>query len=812
MNKKFHLFGISILIFLFLFPAISKTIEEKIDTIKEITIKGNRIIEESTILHTINTKAGNPIDPEIIRKDLQAIYDTGFFDNVTFKKEILKDGLRLIIEVDEKPMIEEIRISGSDKIDLDKIKKEINIKTGEIVNTSKISKDVQKIKDLYIEKGYYFAQVEYTLESISEHAVIVTYKIEENSKVKIVELNIEGNKGLSDFEIKRFMQTSESFWHGTMHCLMRFFSKCGKFNTVNLDTDLERIRELYKDRGYVDIKVGSPKISYIKNKKDEVRGVKIDIPVTEGELYDFGNITLTGNKVFYTSQIQKLFKNLSIPGKTVYKLFGSNKRDLVKGKIYSITTLKLAMLRIQDLYGSEGYINAYPHPEENINRENKTVDIKFNIREGEQYYLHKIIVTGNIHSRDKIIRREIPLGEGDIFRTDLMNIGTQRLEALQFFKEVKPTYEEILGIDAVDLKYDIKDEGQTQLSGGVSYGGYDKWGGTVALSQNNFFGLGQSASLQGSLTNKRALAKLSYTDHWFLNKPLILGTSLYTTKEEYSTYDESLLGGRITFGKWFNQNISYRQSYSYEIINIDLVNEDLLSRRRNLMTSRIDDAAQRNLPLQRSIVLNVDPRSDTSATTFAFVWDNRDRKIHSPTRGVYNEASFEIAGGLLGADNYFYKAENELNFYLPLWDRFVWANRGVINYADSYAGRELPIFERYYLGGPYSLRGFETKSVGPKDLYNNPIGGNKSLLFSSEFIINLNDPLKLVFFYDAGDVFAEDEVYGLKDLRTSYGIELRILIPVFPYPLRLIYADPIKPNENDRTNHFEFSIGVGFGG
>ncbi|MBU1626496.1 BamA/TamA family outer membrane protein, partial [bacterium] len=167
-------------------------------------------------------------------------------------------------------------------------------------------------------------------------------------------------------------------------------------------------------------------------------------------------------------------------------------------------------------------------------------------------------------------------------------------------------------------------------------------------------------------------------------------------------------------------------------------------------------------------------------------------------------------GGLLRGDNYFYKVENELDFYIPLGERLVSANKGIIYYADSYAGREIPIFERYYIGGPYSIRGFETKSVGPKDLNNNPIGGNKELFFSSELIFSVNDPLKIVFFYDAGNVFGDNESYDIKELRTSVGAELRIYIPIFPYPLRLIYAQPLKPIETDRTNHFEFSIGLGF--
>jgi len=804
--------GILMLIFLLLygsFPLLPAKVDPQ-EIIREIVVEGNRTIDKATIFFTLKSKVGEPLSKEKIQRDLKALYALGYFEDIIFKTERVEDGIILIIVVEEKPVVEEIRIIGCEEINLDKIKKKISIKTGEIIDNSKISSDVQNIKNLYIDKGFYFAQIKSKIEPLSKHSVIVTYLIKENKKLRIHEINIIGNEGLSDFEIKKFIQTSESFWHGMLHCLLRFFKKCGKFNQETLDIDLDRIRNLYKDRGYVDIKVGKPQITFVKNKKGEIEGVKIDIPLSEGDLYKFGKISVSGNTVFFTDQIMRLFKDMKIPGQRVYKIFGTNKRNLVEGETYGINTVHLATLRIYELYSNEGYINAYPRPVEKINRKDKEVDINFEIMEGEKYYLNKMTFIGNIHTRDKVIRREFPLKEGDVFSIGLMKAGKSRLEYLQFFKEVNPTYEQVPGLNAVDLNVEVKDEGRAELQFGVSYGGYDKFGGSLTLRQNNFLGLGHSASMQGFFTRRRLQTDLSFTNYWFLDKPLIFSLRLYATDEKFYTYDEQQLGGRITFGKRFTQNISLSQSYKYEIVKIELEDEELRVRSREMLTSRKNDYETRHLPLLPSYKLNVDPESDTSSTTFALIWDNRDRRIRSPSRGVLNRSSFEIAGGLLGGDNYFYKIENKFDLYIPLGERLVLANKAVINYANGFAGREIPIFERYYIGGPYSVRGFETKSIGPKDINNNPIGGNKKLFFSSELIININDPLKLVFFYDAGDVFSEEESYDIKDLRTSAGVELRIFIPIFPYPLRLIYADALKPVETDRTNHFEFSIGLGF--
>ena len=803
--------GILLLIFLFLSPIISYSqYDEDPRIIKDIVIKGCRTIDKSTIFYNIRSKLGEALSIEKIDRDLKALYSLGFFENIEFKEEPTQDGVVLIIIITEKPVIEEIRIIGSEGIDISKIKKEITIKSGQIIDNSKITSDVQKIKKLYLDKGFYFALVESIIEPVSDYAVVVTYKIEENNKVKIKDIKIFGNRGLSDFKIKKYMQTNESFWNGFITCFMKVFKKCGKFNEDTLDMDLDIIREVYKDNGYVDIKVGKPEIKFHKNRKGEIKSIKIHIPVTEGEQYKFGEISVSGNKVFYTDQLMKQFTDLQIPGKKVYRFFGTNKRDLVPGETYSITTLKLAALRIIDMYSNEGYINAYPYPKEKINSDEKTIDLNFDIMEGSKFYLNKLIFTGNIHTRDKVIRREFLLDEGDVFNVGLMKHGVTRLEYLQYFKEIKPTYEPIPGTDAVDLTVDVKDEGHTELQFGISYGGYDKFGGTLTLRQNNFMGLGYTTGIQGYITDRRMQVDLSFTDYWFLDKPLIFSSRVYVTSEEFYTYDEQQIGGRITFGKRFTQNISLSQSYKFEHVKIDLAEEDLRVFDREAATSRENNYEARHLPLEPTLKLNVDPESDTSSTTFTFSWDSRDRKIKTPSRGFLSRNSLEIAGGILGGDNYFYKLESELDFYIPLGEKLTLANKALIYYADGYAGREVPIFELYYIGGPYSIRGFDTKSVGPKDINNNPIGGNKELFFSTELIISLNDPLKLVFFYDAGDVFGDSEKYDLKDLRTSYGVELRIYIPIFPYPLRLIYAEPIKPLETDRTNHFEFSIGLGF--
>jgi outer membrane protein insertion porin family len=803
--------SIMLLIFL-LFPPLLSFSQDNTESkiIKDIVIQGCRTIDKSTIFYNIRSKVGETISMDKIDRDLKALYALGFFENIDFKIEPAENGVILSIIITEKPVIEEIRIEGSNELNIDKIKKEITIKSGEIIDNSKITADVIKIKNLYLDKGFYFAQVESLVEPVSDFAVAVIYKIKENNKVKIKDINIVGNKGLSDFQVKKWMQTNESFWNGFILCILKIFKKCGKFNEDTLDLDMDTIRELYKDHGYVDIQVGKPKIDFLKNKKGEIKSIKIDIPVSEGELYKFGKISVSGNKIFYTDQIKKQFENLQIPGKTVYKIFGTNKKNLASGETYSITTVKLAALSIIELYSNNGYINAYPYPKETTNREDKTIDINFDIMEGNKFYLNKMYFTGNVHTRDKVIRREFLLDEGNVFNVGLMNSGKARLDSLQFFKEVKPTYEPIPGTDYVDLNVDVKDEGQTTLQFGVSYGGYDKFGGSMTLQQNNFMGLGYSTSIQSYITNRRMQTDLSFTDYWFLDKPLIFSVRTYITSEEFYTYDEQQIGGRLTFGKRFTQNISLSQSYKLENTKIDLAEEDIRVIDREALTSKDNNYTARHLPLEPTLTLNVDPESITSSTTSTFVFDNRDRKLNNPTKGVLNRSSFEIAGGPLLGDNYFYKLESELDIYIPLGEKLVLANKGLIYYADGYSGRDIPIFEKYYIGGPYSLRGFETKSVGPKDIDNNPIGGNKELFFSSELVISLNDPLKVVFFYDAGDVFASDENYDIQDLRTSYGAELRIFIPIFPYPLRLIYAEPIKPIETDRTNHFEFSIGLGF--
>jgi outer membrane protein insertion porin family len=812
MTKNFLKVSILILTFLiisaFILPIYAQNSEEKI--ILDIKIKGSRIIEKSTIFYALKSKIGEPLSTDKVDRDLKALYALGFFDDIQFKVEEVENGVNLIIVVDEKPVIEEIQVLGVEKIDLEKIKKELSINTGKIIDSSKVAADVQKIKNMYIEKGYFFVEVESKIEPVSEHVVSVTYIIHENSKVKIKKITISGNKGISDFEIKKYIQTNESFLHDMLHCILKFFKKCGKFNSDTLDMDMDIIRELYKDKGYVDIQVGQPVITYKKNKKNVIKGITIDIPVTEGEKYKFGKISVSGNTVFFTDQLTKQFKDLVIPGKQNYKIIGTNKQNLVMGETYSITTVKLAALRMIDLYSSEGYINAYPYPRETQNKEEKTMDINFEIMEGEKFYLNKINFTGNSYTRDKVMRREFLLNEGDVFDASLMEAGKNRLEYLQFFKEIKPTYEQLTGLNAVDLNVNVKDEGHLELQFGVSYGGYDKFGGSVTLKHNNFLGLGHTASIDGYATNRRLRADLNFTNYWLFDKPLQFGARIYATSEDFYTYDENTIGSSVTFGKRFTPNIGFSTMYKYEVISIKLSDEDTRVVSRDTMTSRNNNSTARDLPLNPSYTLNVAPTSDTSSTTFVLNWDNRNRRIRSPSKGILNRSSFEIAGGPLGGENYFYKLENELDFYIPLAEKLVLANKAVINYADSYAGREIPIFERYYIGGPYSIRGFDTKSIGPKDINNNPIGGNKKLFYSSELIFSLNDLLQFVLFYDAGDVFDDFESYSVKDLRTSYGGEIRIYIPIFPYPLRLIYADPIKPYENDRTTHFEFSIGLGF--
>jgi outer membrane protein insertion porin family len=750
MKKAIYI--IIIVIFSNLLPLI-ETLAQQLPIVTEIEIKGLKRIEKGSILTKISQKIGEPLSTDKTASDIKTIYKMGYFDDVKVEIEPFEGGIKVIYVVKEKPTIISIQFSGNKKFEDSTLKEKITLTTGAIADITLINDNAIKLRKFYEEEGYYLAKVYPILRTIKEGEISVTYQIEEGDKVKIKRINIHGNKALSEGKIKKVMKTKE-------RGLFSFVLGTGFYKKEEISADIERIKDLYHNNGFIKVTVAEPEIKL----SDDKKSMFITINVSEGEQYKVSSVNISGNKAFSVEEIKKRIKILP---KTIFN------KEILKKDITAIT----------DLYSNNGYalVSVYPDltPDENT----KETTIVYRIEEGDKYFIGRIEISGNTKTRDKVIRREVRVDEGDVFDASALKRSYERINNLQFFAAVELTPKPDSDKKIVDLDIKVKEKPTGFLSIGGGYSSVDKFIAMADITQANLFGKGQYIKLRGELGGRSSFYEISFRDPYFMDKPLSFGASIYNTTRKYANFDRKSSGFEISFGKNFWEYWGASISYNYEKTTI----------------SNIETGAS-------NIVREQEGTRTTSSISLSFGRDSRDNII-DPLSGSKNVIYTTFAG--LGGTNAFYKINLDSGWYFPLFDVTTIHLRGRVGYATGLFGKNLPLYERYYVGGIYTVRGLNYGDAGPKDINDEPIGGTKQLILNAEYIFPIASELKLkgILFFDAGRSYGAGETFG-SDLRYTAGTGIRWISPMGP--IRVEWGYNLDKRAGEPSNKVEFTFGTFF--
>jgi len=725
--------------------------------IDSLVVSGNKRIESDAILAVVESREGMRFDPEALNKDLRSIYEMGFFEDVQIETEDGPGGTKVTFKVSEKQSIGRILFKGNKKVEQKDLKQVLGIKQYSILNRNDIKDSIERLRDYYHGEGFYNVDIRERIEELPNNEVALTYVIDEGEKVYIRKIQFKGNATLDSDDIKDVMDTSEKGFFS-------FLTHSGQLDRKKLESDVSKIRSFYYNNGFVKAQVGEPDVSFQKEE-----GLVITIPINEGPQYTMGKVSFAGDLI---KDAEELYETLKITEEEVYN------REVISSDI----------MRLTEIYADEGYAFADITPKIKEDDEQHTVDLTYQLSKGEKVRFERIEIAGNDRTRDKVIRRELKVVEGGYFSGKDMKRSIQNLYRLGFFEEVEVNTEQGSSDDKMNLDINIK-EGPTGLfSLGVGYSSVEKTIGMLELAQNNLFGKGQSLSAKASISSVSTKYNISFTEPWLFDKPLSAGIDVYNWEYEYDEYTKDSTGGKLRFGFPLGPEFTTGiVSYTYDDSEISDIEETA--------AQVIKDMAGTNV---------------TSSLTVGANRDSRDRYFN-PRSGSINTLSIEYAGGFLGGDNYFTKYTARTAWFFPFFWETAFSVQGRWGFVEQRSGGELPVYEKFRIGGMNTVRGFDYGSISPLDpATGDRIGGEKMMVYNLEFRFPLQKEQGVwgVVFFDAGNVFTKDESWTFEGIRMSAGAGIRWLTAIAP--LRLEWGYNLNPKPGEDESNWEFTLGTPF--
>jgi outer membrane protein insertion porin family len=723
------------------------------DVVGKITILGNVKVEEGVIRGAIKSREGGPFSTEQVREDLRSIFGLGYFSDIQVDIKSTPQGKEVIFIVVEKPSIKEILITGNQKVKLDAIKEKMTLTPRSILNLEKVKENSENIRKLYFSKGYYGVNVEYKVDYLETNEAVVTFNITEGSKGHIKKIIFKGNKKIKSSELKKVMTTKQ-------RNILSIITKTGVLDEDILKNDLQLLSAYYIDQGYLDVKVSEPKIDLHDPKQ-----IRIEIEIVEGPQYRLGNIDFKGDLL---TTKEDLFRVLKIKRNDVYRT------SVVRKEIGTLT----------EKFANQGYAYVEITPETSVDPKNLLVHLTFDIEKKKRVSFEKIQIVGNTKTRDKVIRRELRMAEGELYSATGLNKSRDRLKRTGYFKEVEFTTSRGGTDEKINLDIKAEEAPTGALSFGMGYSTIEKVVGTASISDRNLFGMGYKGVVRFSLGELTRDLRLGFTDPYFLGYPYSAGFDLYDERRDWDTYSYKILGGDIRFGKELTETLHADAMYKLE--KIDVYN--------------ISDNASYLIKAQEG-------KKTTSALSFSLSMDTRD-DFFAPTRGTIQSITIQNAGGILGGDNYFVKAMAQTSWFFPMPLGTVLNLRGKAGFIEPYSGTEAPIYEKFFVGGMDSVRGFEYGWAGPRDVNNEPLGGLKMVVFNSELLFPLSREMGLrgAVFWDIGKGF--DKLSDLIPLKTGVGVGLRWFSP-----FGLIHIDlgfNLNPKNGEKSRVIDFKGGTAY--
>jgi outer membrane protein insertion porin family len=752
---------------------------------------GNTSVASDTIRVYLGVNPGDPYDPDLIQRNFLNLWQTGLFDDIKIETDRGTGGgvvVRAVVK--ERPRIGSVEYRGNKELNATKIqealeREKIDLHVGNTIEQTLIGRAAAAIKKAYTEGGFEGVAVDVTTEDLTEPGEKkIVFNINEGQKAAVSEVHFVGNKRFSDRRLRRLMKEVQPT------NVVSWIRKKNLYIPSKLDEDLEKVKNFYQDYGYQNIAFGDPQVTTVgKGKKTRVR---IIIPVKEGAIHTFGEVSVSGNTVFTNEQIVGNW-------------------PLKKGEIIRRKPIQTRIDAFDELYRIRGYIYAYINPEY-VERDNNVTDVHIQVFEGDQFRLGRLEFQGNTTTKDKVLRREIFLEEGDIMDMETFKQSLYKLGQLGYFKVTdNPDFKVNQDKKTVDITVKGNEEGKNDVQFG---GGYSEGTGFFVQTQfstRNFLGEGENLGLSFQKGNRQNFFSLSYADPWFMDTPNSLGVSIFNRQTHFPAiigYDETTKGGTAAYGYRLHRFDSISFTYGLEHV-------------RTHEEGNLAPDANGNVP----IAVIADQRYTSSSIGPSYNYDSRDNPFDT-TRGFRLGFSTSFSGGPLGGDIHAVRPTLNITKYFKLSRTTSFSFNADLGYLKPLTTTDcaltldqvnekitklcVPIGQRFFVGGEYSIRGFEYGTVGPQETYlgnTRPSGGYQQVVFNSEYVIKINDPMRLVFFGDGGYAYGYKERIDLTKMRYSTGVEMRLFLPVFQFPIRFIYAINPRPKPGDKFQGFQFTIG-----
>lgn len=761
--------------------------------IAAIEYQGLRTLSEETLNYYLGLEVGAPFDPAALDKNVHALWDRHLLDDIAVEASPSAEGVHVLMRIAERPVLRSVEYTGLKKLGHTDIqdrldKEQIRLREGGPLDLGELERAKHELMKMYAEKGYRFATVEYTLEEVSPGERRARFTVDEGTKVKIGDINFEGNTVYSDRRLRLAMRKTKETGP-----ISRFL-KHDIYNPATIEEDLGKVRDLYREKGYKNVDVEEPRVA-VKAKhpnaapKRQKRRLELTIPVTEGDRWKLGTVTIEGNKVYSDEILLRAFARPRSPW-------------------LRASAVDKGIKAIEELYRNSGYIYSQIDVEL-VERPDHVADVQVKVFEGDQFKVGRIEFKGNDRTRDKVLRREFRLQEGLVMNMGALKNSVYKLNQLTYFKIDEDNPIEFDPPDrekkTVDLTVNGRESDRTELLFGGGWSELDGFFGQFSMQTQNFLGRGESLGVSVQTGKVRNIYELSYFVPWLLDRSQSAGFQLFKRDLDYNLLGtqqrlQNEKGGVLTYGRSFGlfQNLQLQYELS------DITDESRLFD---------DTGATSSSQVFKYAKSDIRPM---------WLYDSLDNRLE-PTVGMRASASVELAGGPLGADVELWRPEVGFTWFKPVARRPV-RSIFAVNFESGWVHDNgtkggLPLYERIYMGGSRSLRGFATRSISLRDEHDVPVqdqfgnllGGTSYVQGSLEYHFLLGGPFRLVFFADGGNVFGEEGLrFGAHNLRGTAGAELRLFVPVFGLPLRFIYAKNLTPLPGDRFESFQFDVGTSF--
>ena len=740
--------------------------------IRSIKVRGNKRIEVPAIRSRITLKEGDQFSTEAVRGQIRAVYQMGYFEDVRVETEPVAGGVAVVFVVTEKPFITEILFDGNEKLKDEKLREKLTVRIQSFLDQQQVKDSVERLRLLYEDEGHYNARIVPVIKALDAERKSLTFFITEGPRVRIKTVAFDGAKAVPAKKLKKPLVTRE------YSLLFSWFDDSGIYKKEELANDVERVRQIYLDEGYLAVQVGTPTVDL----SDDKKWFTVRFPIVEGPQFKLGKIGYGGSTVFSEPELRS----------------GSK---LKEGDVIRMAAVRDDLTRMTDLYGAKGYAFSDINPQVLPDPESKTATVTFEVKEGALVHIRNINISGNEKTRDKVIRRELRLNEAELIDTAALKLSFQRLNNLNYFETVEIIPKQV-DPNTVDLDVKVKEKSTGTFSVGGGFSSLDQLSVVADITEGNLFGRGQLLKIRGQLGQRRSYGVVTFREPYLFDEALSGQIDLYSRQTFYFNYFEERIGADLVLGKWFSESLSGSVTLLRERLRIsnDLTNQLFLGGGGTGTVTPVSD-----LPILVQQQLGA---STTSAVILGVARDTRNFYA-DPSSGARHGLTLEFAGGPLGGTNDFYKYIGDSVWYFPVVLDTVFSPRARLGVAHSYkSGSLLPVGDRFFVGGIQTVRGFSFGRAGPVSPIDNfsILGATKQLIFNFDYIFPIAPELKVkgVVFFDYGKGFEDGEPLGL-NLRPTSGVEVRWISPFGP--LRLAYGFNLDPRIGERQGVFEFSVG-----